>query len=1142
MGFERSGERPTAGQIRSLDPTTSPDPGMPLDPADFVTRDGVRYAVIPDVDRLEPFLIHLVGNGDVWVFAGSNSPFTAGRIDPDHALFPYVTADKLLRHYDTSGALTILRVRRGATPATLWEPWRGRAADGVRRDLLKRADSTELVFEETSDRLGVRFTWSLATCDRFGVVRHVRIENLGHAPVEIEYLDGWHELVPPGVGTALWDRYSYLAAGYMRHELAPDVPLAVFALNAAITDQPEANESLRSACAWSLGHRSPSIMLTDHRLDDFRAGLPVRSDESIRGEIGAYLAVDSVAVEPGCRFDWFTVADTNLDDAALADIRGKLRDPVGLGAELLDALEENRRGLRHRIAGADAIQQTADETASVHHYTNVLYNSMRGGTFPDSYRFPVSDFRRYLSTHNGHVYLRHEDWLAGLGATIDLPTLAKSASALDDAQLDRLVSAYLPLSFSRRHGDPSRPWNRFAIRLKDESGEPILGYEGNWRDIFQNWEATGRSYPGWLHSMISVFLNASTSDGYNPYRVTKNGVEWEVPIPDDPWASIGYWGDHQLVYLARLLEAFDAYYPGRLRDELAAERFASVRVPYRIAGLEGLLSNPHGSIEFDRELHDRLLARAAELGADGKLAAGADGQPLLVSLGEKLLLPLLVKLTNFVPEGGIWLNTQRPEWNDANNALAGWGLSMVTVAHARRYLALLQKLCAGGGTFRLTEPVATLLGDLTAIFRDAPITFDDASRYRLLVALGRAGERHRNAVYSAAAAPEVTVEAAAVFGDLVGTVLPAVDSAIRASRRDGGLFDGYNVLVVEGERARVRHLYPMLEGQVAALDSGLLAPVEALEVVRALRSSALYRADQKAYLLYPDRDLPPLLERNRIAGRPPIEDRRLFTPDSVGGWHFQADLRNLADITHRLDEASADSATRRAVLDLWEATFHHGRFTGRSRTFFMFEGLGSIYWHMVAKLLLAVQESFFAAEAAGDPALAAARADAYDEVRDGLGFRKRAEVYGAFPTDPYSHTPRHRRAQQPGMTGLVKEEILARWGELGVRAVGGRAQFAPRLLHLSEFSGERREFGYVDLEGRERTWQLPVGSLGFTFCGTPVCYRLADRASITLETSDGRRIEAAGECLPSDSSASIFGRRGEIARITVDILEAELRT
>ena len=91
----------------------------------FVTRDGVRYAAIFDVDRLEPFLMHLVGNSDVWVFAGSNSPFTAGRVDPDTALFPYVTADKLMRHKDTSGATTLFRVRRKGAEAegVVWQPW-----------------------------------------------------------------------------------------------------------------------------------------------------------------------------------------------------------------------------------------------------------------------------------------------------------------------------------------------------------------------------------------------------------------------------------------------------------------------------------------------------------------------------------------------------------------------------------------------------------------------------------------------------------------------------------------------------------------------------------------------------------------------------------------------------------------------------------------------------------------------------------------------------------------------------------------------------------------------------------------------------------------------------------------------------------
>ncbi len=37
------------------------------------------------------------------------------------------------------------------------------------------------------------------------------------------------------------------------------------------------------------------------------------------------------------------------------------------------------------------------------------------------------------------------------------------------------------------------------------------------------------------------------------------------------------------------------------------------------------------------------------------------------------------------------------------------------------------------------------------------------------------------------------------------------------------------------------------------------------------------------------------------------------------------------------------------------------------------------------------------------------------------------------------------------MTGQVKEEILTRFGELGVRVEAGAVRFAPVLLHAREF-------------------------------------------------------------------------------------------
>ena len=149
------------------------------------------------------------------------------------------------------------------------------------------------------------------------------------------------------------------------------------------------------------------------------------------------------------------------------------------------------------------------------------------------------------------------------------------------------------------------------------------------------------------------------------------------------------------------------------------------------------------------------------------------------------------------------------------------------------------------------------------------------------------------------------------------------------------------------------------------------------------------------------------------------------------GFHFAANLRNVNDLKcalalleSRQDATKWNTEEHQALYSLYEATFHHHQFTGRSGTFFAYEGLGSIYWHMVSKLALAVQENYTFAQSIGDSVSATELLYHYRKIRDGLGVDKSPDEYGAFPTDPYSHTPKHARVQQPGMTGQVKEDIL----------------------------------------------------------------------------------------------------------------------
>lgn len=1123
---------------------------------EHVVLDGEPFLCIRNVNRMPPFLMNVVSNSDLWLFVGSNTGLTAGRRDPDHAIFPYQTADKILHQPMANGAFCLLEV-----DGIPWEPWSpSTPAAEVTRHLYKHATGTSVRFEEVHRRLNMRFCWTLGSSEKFGIVRSCRLENPGESRRHVRMLDGWHQLLPPGISQDAYSRYSYLASAYMRHESLAGCGLGIYTLNSGISDRPDPCESLRVSVAWTLGHVDPVMLLSDRQVDAFRRGEEVVTEEEARGEFGAHLIASRLDILPGDSHEWFTVADGGLDHAATIRLRGLLRDPETLRQSLEQDLKAGVRDLKKRISGAGATQQTADSAASVHHFANVLFNCMRGGTFHDGCHFSRADFNLYLKARNAVVLGRHLAWVDGLPDRGSLESLAAGASASGDPQLVRLVREYLPLSFSRRHGDPSRPWNRFEIRTKDRDGKPLLGYSGNWRDIFQNWESLAYSYPECFKSMIAVFLNASTADGYNPYRITREGIDWEVLDPKDPWSHIGYWGDHQIIYLLRLLEGHENFWPGTLASSLGARIYAYANVPYEIHGFDDLVTAPRHSIYFNGTFHEQLLERASELGGDGKLLSGDDGEVALVSLCEKLLVPVLVKLQNLIPGGGIWLNTQRPEWNDANNALAGWGLSVVTVCYLRRYLRFLETLFNGSGveTLEISAPVAVLLRDLAKILPEAAGALDDKGRWRVASALGRAGEAHRTEVYQRKAFPAIRVKLAEVRGFLA-VAIRAVDATIAANRRDDGMFHSYNVLDLTGGKAAVRHLDVMMEGQVAVLSSGTLGASDALRLLAAMRHGSLYREDQNSYLLYPDRRITPFLNRNLLpagwANRAPVltgllesGSRSLVTMDDEGGARFNADFTNSGDLQLQLDLLAADpdwkeavAVDRNAVLDLWEEVFHHSAFTGRSGSMFGFEGLGSIYWHMVAKLLLAVQEIHLH-EAKADPQgeHTVKLAAAYDSIRNGLGFTKDAKTYGAFPTDPYSHSPGHRGAQQPGMTGQVKEEILTRMGELGVQIRGGRIHFEPTLLKRSEFFTTPHEFHSIRIDGVPETWKLGERTLAFTLFQVPVCYQLASRASIVVERADGSSDTFEGPILPERESLEMFRRNGEIQRVVVSIPEGRV--
>lgn len=1101
-----------------------------------------KYYRIENCDQMQPFFISLASDTDLWMYISSTGGLTCGRRNPEQVLFPYYTDDKITENYEHTGAKTMVRMLHSEACGNVdwakmpvWEPFTDRniGVYRIRRSIAKSVTGNKLLFIEQNLDLGLTFMYQWAAADRYGWVRRAMLINDTDQAAEVELIDGLQNVMPSGVEQKTQNVFSTLVDAYKKTELVEGSDMVLFRMEAILVDRAEPSESLRCNTVYTLGMHDAEYLTSSRQIDAFRRGRTIVAEPESKGVRGAVLAHTRMTLAGGESQAWYNVCDV-MQDAA------QVRESLQF-AKREDAIEQVEKAiavatetLRAIVGQNDGIQQTADEAGMARHFANTLFNTMRGGFYCDNYMIEGQAFAKHIGVFNHALAEQYKGFLASLPEKVAYSRLEEMILVQQDHQLHRLFMEYLPITFSRRHGDPSRPWNMFDIRVNDKDGKRLISYQGNWRDIFQNWEALSLSYPDYVNGIIAKFLNATTADGYNPYKVTSEGIDWEVIEPENPWSNIGYWGDHQIIYLCRLLELSFAHNPEALRDMLGNREFAFANVPYRFRSYDEIVRNPKDSIYFDDDLHKHIFALLPAYGQDARLVMDKHEQPLLVTFTEKVLITLLTKLSNFIPEAGVWMNTLRPEWNDANNALVGYGASMVTLCYMRRFVGFLKQLYAGmDASYALSKEVVVFLRDVLSAFANHDalcegkrLCFNDETRRAFIDTVGRAGETYRNAVYAGHSGEKVELSSDLLL-QFLSEVETYIDESIAVNRREDGLFHAYNLISfgTQTKTVGITHLYEMLEGQVAVLSAGVLTPNEAADLLDAMRQSALYREDQRSYMLYPNRRRPSFLEKNNLpleALSLPIVQRLLadhatdlLVQDCEGGVHFNAGFNN-ADFLARAIDASAEAISeeeRGQLLDIYEQMFNHHAFTGRSGSFYKYEGLGCIYWHMVSKLLVAIGENIQnALDTCADAATVARLKAHYAAVQEGIGAHKSPAEYGSFPFDAYSHTPAMMGCQQPGMTGQVKEDIISRFFLLGLHVVDGEIHIQTGMLRPEEFLN---------------------GELRFTYCQTPFIYRLGEIESIEVEMQDSLHIESL--CLSRTLSRHIFSRDKQIKQVIVTV-------
>ncbi len=1124
--------------------------------------DDELYFQISNSDQMRPFFMSIVSDSNHWMFISSNGGLTAGRKNSEYALFPYYTDDKITESADITGSKSIFKVVKN-DQVHLWEPLAVRSLGNysTTQNLYKNRYGNKIIFEEINHDLELIFRYQWSSSNTYGFIKKSTLINTGKESVSVELLDGIQNIMPASIGSDQQNQTSNLVDAYKRNELEVSAGLGIYALSAILVDKAEASEALKANVVWSLGLENPTYLLSSLQLNDFRAGKSVELEKDIKAEKGAYFLNSKIELTNESSKEWMIVANVNQNHSSIAKLIKQIQEDPSLKDKLLENIDAGTKRLVELNSASDAIQVTEDNLKDTRHFANTLFNIMRGGIFDDNYQIEKWDFKNYLEKANKKVAFTSEKIITKLPETFSVLDLQKIAYDNEDKNFRRLCLEYMPLKFSRRHGDPSRPWNKFSINTRNEiDGSKILDYEGNWRDIFQNWEALAHSYPEFIESMIHKFLNATTFDGYNPYRVTKGGFDWETIEPDDPWSYIGYWGDHQIIYLLKFLEFINDHKPGQLESFFTKDLFVYANVPYKIKPYQDLLKDPKDTIIFDEALDRKIREECSSFGADGGLLRDENRFIVKANFIEKILATTLAKLSNFIPEGGIWMNTQRPEWNDANNALVGNGVSMVTLYYLRRFFDFFEGLLSDTsvGEVEISNEISEFFNAVLATFEKNKAllsgSINNQDKKSILDALGEAGSDYRIKIYSHAFSGRKTTLPMEDLKNFISLTKSYLEHSIEANKRSDNLYHAYNLMTVDSEDSiSISYLSEMLEGQVAVLSSGCLDGKETLNVLNALKQSALFREDQFSYLLYPNKELKGFLDRNTIPEKAVSSSKLLqemvqdgvldiIEKDINGAYHFNGNFKNANDVLSALEKLTETkynsllASDTPKILQAFEEVFNHKAFTGRSGTFYGYEGLGSIYWHMVSKLLLAVQESCIKAINEGENEIIIGHLlEHFYEIYEGIGVHKSPKLYGAFPTDPYSHTPGGKGAQQPGMTGQVKEDVLSRFGELGVFVKEGKLCFNPCLLRKEEFVTKETSFKFISVLKEHKEIIIPKGSLGFTYCQVPVTYHISEKDSLEISFRDGTQEQYDSLLINSTTSQKIFKRTGEVAHIKANI-------
>ena len=167
----------------------------------FTRLNGEQFYKIENYDYMDDFFMTITSANDIWNFCWAQGGITAGRIDCDHAVFPYYTADKVSDAKSYTGPYTAVLIENSPY---IWEPFSSLSASpairlaiekNIQRNIYKNTTGTEVWFEEINNDLELAFRYCWTSSSKYGLVRKAVITTGNHGVQFFCFISCWNNEV-----------------------------------------------------------------------------------------------------------------------------------------------------------------------------------------------------------------------------------------------------------------------------------------------------------------------------------------------------------------------------------------------------------------------------------------------------------------------------------------------------------------------------------------------------------------------------------------------------------------------------------------------------------------------------------------------------------------------------------------------------------------------------------------------------------------------------------------------------------------------------------------------------------------------------------------------------------------------------------